>query len=74
MSREEYTSNLRCPVCGKTGIAEMSDRKSYKIEPDYGTTIDWVPDGFEIVQTATTPFAKYDVICTTDRVSALGRH
>jgi hypothetical protein len=70
-SREEYTAALKCPKCGRAGKAEMSDRKSYKIEPDYGTTVDRVPEGFEIIQTATEPYAKYDVICADCRVSAL---
>jgi hypothetical protein len=48
----------------------MSDRKSYMIEPDYGTTVDAVPDGFEVIQTETSPYAKFDVICSNDRVSA----
>ena len=49
----------------------MSDRKSYKIEPDYGTTIDSVPDGFKIVQTAIEPYPKYDVLCANCHISAL---
>jgi hypothetical protein len=71
MSRERYTTKLKCPTCGRTGEAEMSDRKSYMVEPDYGTTVDAVPDGFEIVQIAINPYHKYDVLCAKCHVSAL---
>lgn len=73
MSREEYPAALKCPKCGRTGTAQMSDRKSYMIEPDYGTTVDSAPDGFEAIQTETLPYARYDIVCVKCRVSALAR-
>jgi hypothetical protein len=71
MARERYITPLRCRTCGITGDAAMSDRKSYMIEPDYGTTVDAVPKGFEIVQIATIPYPKYDVLCAKFHESAL---
>ena len=53
------------------GEANMSDRKSYMIEPDYGTTVDAVPAGFEAVQVATSPYPKYDVLCAGCQCSAM---
>jgi hypothetical protein len=46
----------------------MSDAKSYKIESGYGTTIDAVPDGFDVAATA---LRESDIICSKCKVSAL---
>jgi hypothetical protein len=62
MPREKYESLLRCPMCGRTGLAEMSDDKSSNIG-DYHTKIEAVPEGFEI--------KGNDVICSACQVSAL---
>src|SRR5260370_799920 len=35
-AREQYESLLRCPMCGRTGLADMSDDKSHKTG-DYDT-------------------------------------
>jgi hypothetical protein len=61
MPREKYESLLRCPMCGRTGVAEMSDDKSSNIG-DYHTRIEAVPEGFEI--------KGNDVICSACQVSA----
>jgi hypothetical protein len=53
---------LRCPMCGRTGLADMSDDKSSETG-DYHTRIDAVPEGFEI--------KGNDVICSACQVSAL---
>src|SRR5258708_31195406 len=55
MAREQYESLLRCPMCGRTGLADMSDDKSSKIG-DYDTRIEAVTQGFEI--------KGKDVICS----------
>ena len=49
-------------MCGRTGLAEMSDDKSSNIG-DYHTRLEAVPEGFEI--------KGNDVICSTCQVSAL---
>ena len=41
MAREKYESLLRCPMCDRTGIADMSDDKSRNIG-DYDTRIESV--------------------------------
>ena len=61
MAREKYESLLRCPMCDRTGLAEMSDEKSNL--GDYQTRIEAVPEGFEI--------KGDDVICFACQVSAL---
>jgi hypothetical protein len=62
MAREKYESLLRCPMCGRTGLADMSDDKSHKVG-DYDTRVEAVTQGFEI--------KGKDVICSACQVSAL---
>ena len=61
MTREKYESLVRCPMCGRTGLADMSDDKSSKIG-DYDTRVEAVTQGFEI--------KGKDVICSVCQVSA----
>ena len=61
MAREKYETMLKCPMCDRTGLAEMSDEKSNL--GDYHTKIEAVPEGFEI--------KGDDVICSACQVSAL---
>jgi hypothetical protein len=49
-------------MCGRTGLAEMSDDKSSNIG-DYHTRLEAVPEGFEI--------KGNDVICSTCQVSLI---
>jgi hypothetical protein len=63
MARETYESNLKCPVCGREGLADMSGAKSYKIG-DYDTRVDAVTEGFAIKN-------KTEVVCSQCQVSAL---
>jgi hypothetical protein len=53
---------LRCPMCDRTGLADMSDDKSHKTG-DYDTRVEAVTQGFEI--------KGKDVICSVCQVSAL---
>jgi hypothetical protein len=62
MAREKYESPLRCPMCGRAGLADMSDAKSSKIG-GYDTKVEAVTQGFEI--------KGKDVICSVCQVSAL---
>jgi hypothetical protein len=62
MAREKYESLLRCPMCGRTGLVDMSDDKSSKIG-NYDTKVEAVTQGFEI--------KGKDVICSVCQVSAL---
>ena len=48
-------------MCGRTGLADMSDDKSHKIG-DYDTRVEAVTQGFEI--------KGKDVICSACQVSA----
>jgi len=63
MARETYESKLKCPVCGREGLADMSGAKSYKIG-EYDTRVDAVTEGFAIKN-------KTEVVCSQCQVSAL---
>ena len=43
--KDEWNENLRCPTCGKTGKASLSQ------DSDDAPTVHLVPDGFKIVAT-----------------------
>jgi hypothetical protein len=62
MPREKFETLLRCPMCERTGLAEMSNA-SHSNAGDYDTRIEAVPEGFEI--------KGNDVICSDCRISAL---
>jgi hypothetical protein len=61
MAREKYESLPRCPICERTGLADMSDDKPSKIG-NYDTRVEVVTEGFEI--------KRKDVICSVCQVSA----
>ena len=43
--RDQWNENLRCPTCGKTGKASLSQ------DSEDAPTVDLVPDGFKVVDT-----------------------
>ena len=42
---DEWNESLRCPICGKTGKASLSQ------DNDDAPTVQSVPDGFKVVAT-----------------------
>jgi len=50
---DEWNESLRCPTCGKTGIASLSQ------DNDDAPTVQSVPDGFKVVATQYGP----DFLC-----------
>jgi hypothetical protein len=55
---DEWNEQLRCPKCGKTGMASLSQ------DDDAMANVHSVPDGFEVVATPHGP----DFRCTTCNV------
>ena len=47
--RDQWYENLRCPTCGKTGKASLSQ------DNDDEPTIQILPDGFKVVATEHGP-------------------
>ena len=44
--KDEWNESLRCPTCGKTGKASLSQ------DSDDAPTVQFIPDGFKVVATA----------------------
>ena len=53
--KDEWNESLRCPICGRTGKASLSQ------DDDDAPTIQMVPGGFKIVDTEHGP----DFFCLT---------
>jgi ribosomal protein S27AE len=47
---DEWNEELRCPECGKTGMARLSHPKG-----DQAPTVQKVPDGFKVISTQHGP-------------------
>ena len=58
---DEWNESLRCPTCGKTGRASLSQ------DNDDAPTVQSVPDGFKVVATQYGP----DFQCTTCDVAVV---
>jgi hypothetical protein len=60
---DEWNESLRCPRCGKTGMASLSQEDDADI-----STVQSVPDGFKVI---ITPHGVPDFQCTTCDVTVL---
>lgn len=49
-ARDRFTHDLKCPQCGKTGVAEVSQADGWSFMRDDSTTVDDMPDGFRDVR------------------------
>jgi hypothetical protein len=58
---DEWNESLRCPRCGKTGMASLS-----QVDADT-PTVHSVPDGFEVITTMHGP----DFRCATCNVEVV---
>lgn len=43
-------ANLKCPKCGKEGIAEISEEDHPWVRGDIGRTVNKCPPGFHVVE------------------------
>jgi hypothetical protein len=59
---DEWNEKLRCPKCGKTGMASLSQGDDADIP-----AVQSVPDGFKVVATLHGP----DFQCTTCNVAVV---
>jgi hypothetical protein len=60
-SRDERKRTLKCPKCGHSGVAEVSEN-DYPFMKTLGFTFDKMPDGFEVVEFSDMP-EKYKLRC-----------
>jgi hypothetical protein len=50
-TRDEWTEKLQCPVCGRTGSAELSQANGQAFhDGDQAVRVDHVSEGFKAVQ------------------------
>jgi hypothetical protein len=50
-ARDQWTENLKCPTCGRTGSAELSQASGQAFhDGDQAIRVDHVPEGFKAVQ------------------------
>jgi hypothetical protein len=43
---DRWVENLRCPICGKTGVAQLSVEDAYS----WVAQVDSAPEGFKVIQ------------------------
>ena len=63
MDRQTYELNLKCPVCGREGLADMSSAKVYEAG-DCAPHVHAVTEGFATRN-------KTEVFCSRCQVSAV---
>lgn len=51
-ARDRYTINLKCPKCGKTGVAEVSE-DDYPFMSSPRFSVDALPPGFAVTKKGT---------------------
>ena len=72
MLRDNFTAQLKCPECGRTGVARLSQADSHDwMQGDRGTKIDSLPQGFTSINRKTWLASDVDIVCTEHDVSAL---
>jgi len=49
-ARDRFTENLKCPVCGLEGVAQLSQADGWSFEKDQSTRVDFCPEGFKPVK------------------------
>lgn len=63
MDRQTYELKLKCPICGREGLADMSSTKVYETD-DCAPRVHAVTEGFATRN-------KTDIICSQCQVSAV---
>ena len=66
-ARDRWTTKLKCPQCGVTGAAELSQADGYAyMRGERRTSADELPKGFKVVEGA----GDIDIFCVKCNVSA----
>jgi len=72
-ARDKFVANLKCPSCGRTGVAKLSELDGYSYAfGDKSTTVEFLPEGFKIVDQKSS-LASIDLYCDQCDVSAIPR-
>jgi hypothetical protein len=65
-ARDRFTISLKCPKCGRTGEAQVSE-DDYPFMRSPRFSVDSLPDGFEVKKHAATR-VETEIICSTCKV------
>jgi hypothetical protein len=55
-ARDRFTVKLECPMCGKTGVAHLSQADGYSNLHDRSTRVEALAQGFKPVEQRTGPY------------------
>lgn len=72
-ARDRFTAYLKCPKCGRAGAARLSELDGYSFAFGKGnrTDVDFLPEGFKIVDGSSSLTSGIDLHCETCGVSAV---
>lgn len=66
-ARDRWTENLKCPICGREGVARVSQADGWEFQRDQSTRVDECPEGFRYEAHPTHPnLVRF--ICVKDGV------
>lgn len=49
-ARDRWEQDLKCPECGRTGVARVSQADGWAYQNDQSTRVDYVPKGFDYTE------------------------
>jgi hypothetical protein len=71
-ARDRYSAELRCPVCGREGVAKLSENDGYTYAfGDKTTHVDSLTEGFRRVAAPSWIQEDLDFQCVEHPVSAM---
>ena len=72
MSRDHFKAALRCPECGREGVAQLSEQDGYSYAfGDKSTSVDHLPEGFRQVEAPSWIRDDLDFQCVDHPISAM---
>jgi predicted RNA-binding Zn-ribbon protein involved in translation (DUF1610 family) len=69
-ARDRYTVDLRCPHCGKTDEAQVSEDDGWAYQRDVAFAVDRLPEGFVVARRADS-LAETEFRCSSCGKAAL---
>lgn len=71
-SKDRFTASLKCPVCGREGVAKLWQEDGYSfVFGDSSTHIESIPEGFKSAVGKTWIDSTTDFQCVDHPVSAM---
>lgn len=70
--RDRFKAELRCPECGREGVAHLSEEDGYNyMRGNKATSVDGLTDGFKQVEAPSWIREDLDFQCVDHAVSAM---